>query len=158
VRRQAYWSYLAGGYHTYGNTDTWNFGSYKPEGTRDWKEALRSPGAASLSVLAKLFAALEWWELVPDPSILASGAGDGVARNVAMRSVDGDRILAYLPGPAAVSVDLRKITGAESALATWIDPRTGTRTASGQVPAAGVRRFSAPEGWQDAILLIEAQR
>ncbi len=26
IRRQAYWSYLAGGYHTYGNTSIWNFG------------------------------------------------------------------------------------------------------------------------------------
>jgi hypothetical protein len=75
-----------------------------------------------------------------------------------MRSVDGGRILAYLPGPATVAVDLRKLTGAESALATWIDPRTGARTASTRVPTADVRPFSTPEGWQDAMLLIEARR
>ena len=37
-------------------------------------------------------------------------------------------------------------------------PGPGRRTASEQVPTAGVRPFSAPEGWQDAILLIEARR
>ena len=65
VRRQAYWSYLAGGYHTYGNTDVWNFGSYRPEATQDWKAALDSPGARSLTVLARLFRSLEWWRLAP---------------------------------------------------------------------------------------------
>lgn len=41
ICQQAYWSYLAGGYHTYGNTNTWNFSSYQPEGTQDWRDALR---------------------------------------------------------------------------------------------------------------------
>ncbi|MDO8543534.1 MAG: DUF4038 domain-containing protein, partial [Opitutaceae bacterium] len=40
IRKQAYWSYFAGGYHTYGNTNVWNFGTYAPEGTQDWKTAL----------------------------------------------------------------------------------------------------------------------
>ncbi|MCA1684844.1 MAG: glycoside hydrolase family 140 protein [Planctomycetia bacterium] len=158
VRRQAYWSYLAGGYHTYGNTNTWNFGTYKAEVTADWKGALRSPGAASLSVLSKLFASLKWWELVPDQSLFATGAGDGEARNLAMRSADGGVILAYMPAPATISLDLRKLAGAGAASATWIDPRTGARTAIGEVSKGRVRRFATPEGWPDAVLLIEGRR
>ena len=158
IRQQAYWSYLAGGYHTYGNTNTWNFGSYEAEGTRPWKEALRSPGAGHLSILAKLFTSLEWWRLAPDPSVIADGASDGATRNVATRAADGSLILAYLPGPTTISVDLRKVRGADAALATWIDPRTGARRETGERPTAGVRRFSTPEGWQDAILIIQARR
>jgi hypothetical protein len=156
IRRQAYWSYLAGGYHTYGNTNTWNFGSYKPEGTGDWKAALRSPGAQSLTVLARFFTSLAWWELVPDPSVLADAGGD--PPSAAMRSVDGDRLLVYLPGPATVSLRLERITAAGAARATWVDPRTGDRTSAGEFPAKGERAFTAPQGWPDALLLVEAKK
>ena len=133
VRRQAYWSYLAGGYHTYGNTNTWNFGSSKAEVTADWKGALRSPGAASLSVPSKLFASLKWWELVPDQSLFATGAGDGedAERRHALRPTAGS---SWLCTPAPISLDLGKLAGAGPASATWIDPRTGERTAIGRGP------------------------
>ncbi len=82
IRKQAYWSYLSGGYHTYGNTNVWNFGSYKAEASQDWKLALDSPGVASLSVLKKTLDSMKWWEFVPEPSIL-----EGDSKNVGMRSV-----------------------------------------------------------------------
>ena len=126
--------------------------------TADWKGALRSPGAASLSVLSKLFASLKWWELAPDQSPFASGVGDGEARNVAMRSAEGGVILAYMPEPASISLDLGKLAEPGVASATWIDPRTGARTAIGDVPSGRVRRFATPEGWPDAVLLIEGRR
>nr|CAA9254396.1 GH140 [uncultured Armatimonadetes bacterium] len=157
VRRQAYWSYLAGGYHTYGNTDTWNFGSYKPEASQDWKAALRSPGAASLSVLARLFRTLEWWKLSPEPTAIAGGAGSPGELSVAMRSAEGDRMLAYLPAPSTISLRLDRITASRAARATWIDPRTGARSAVGAFPTAAPHAFTTPQGWPDALLLVQAQ-
>jgi hypothetical protein len=156
VRAQAYWSYLAGGYHTYGNTNTWNFGSYKPEATQGWEDALHSPGAEGLSVLAKVLTPLPWWRLIPDRSVLASGAGDGEAWKAATRSADGDLLLAYLPGPGAVELDLGRITAGGPARATWIDPRSGDRATAGEFPAEGRRRFTTPGGWQDALLIVAA--
>jgi hypothetical protein len=158
VRKQAYWSYLAGGYHTYGNTDTWNFSSYKPEGTQPWKEALDSPGARHLSVLARLFKAMEWWRLGPDVSVIASGAGSGESLSAAMRSGEGDVVLAYLSGPATVSLHMDRVTTGGSARAVWIDPTTGERTVFGEFPTRGERSFTVPEGWKDALLLVEAQQ
>lgn len=160
VRKQAYWSYFAGGYHTYGNTDTWNFSSCKPEATQNWREALESPGAASLSVLAKLLISLEWWRLVPDPSVFAGGMGSGETLNVAMRSEKGDRLVIYLASPAAISLHMDRIRTAQKARATWIDPRTGARSAANgkEFPANGTHEFSPPEGWADAILLLEAKK
>jgi hypothetical protein len=157
IRKQAYWSYLAGGYHTYGNTDTWNFSSYKPEGTQDWKAALHSPGAAHLSVLAKFFKSLPWWQLVPDQTLFAEGAGTGETLNAAMRSTEGDRLLVYLSHPTPISLHLDRIT-AGAALATWIDPQTGARTAIGEFPTKGTRSFTPPDGWQDALLWVEGRR
>lgn len=157
VRKQAYWSYFAGGYHTYGNTDTWNFSSYKREATQDWKTALESPGAASLSVLAKLFISLEWWKLVPDPSVFESGAGSGQALNVALRSTARDCLLVYLAGPATVALRLDRMAAGKTARATWIDPRSGARTVIGEVPTSQTRSFSPPKDWNDAILLLVAE-
>ncbi len=157
IRKQAYWSYLAGGYHTSGNTNTWNFSSYKDEGTQDWKTALQSPGAAHLSVLAKFFASLAWWKLIPDPALFAEGSGRGETLNAAMRSAAGDRLLVYLSAPVTFSLHLDALSAAPMARAVWIDPRTGTRSLGEKFPATGVRSFSTPPDWPDALLLIETQ-
>jgi hypothetical protein len=150
IRQQAYWSYLSGGYHTYGNTDVWNFSSYKGEAFEDWKLALHSPGAKHLGVLRKIFDSLDWWKLVPDPAVLA-----GQTEALALRSTAGDAILIYLSSPAAVSVRMDKITAAGSVEATWIDPRNGARTQTGTFPDKGTASFSPPGGWEDALLLLK---
>lgn len=66
------------------------------------------------------------------------------SRAAAMRSPSGDRLLAYLPGPGAVAVDLGKLTAGGPAHATWIDPRGGDRADLGEFPATGRRRFATP--------------
>jgi hypothetical protein len=48
VRRQAYYSYLCGGHHTYGHNDSWRV-------LPSWKEALDAPGAVQLRTLKKIF-------------------------------------------------------------------------------------------------------
>ncbi|MEN6334462.1 MAG: DUF4038 domain-containing protein, partial [Phycisphaerales bacterium] len=153
IRKQAYWSYLSGGYHTYGNTNVWSFGSYKAEASQDWRLALDSPGVAHLSVLKNILASVEWWRFVPDSSILA-----GEAKDVAMRSVQGDAILVYQSGPAATSVRMDKITAAQSVQAVWIDVRTTDRTPAGSFPTEGTVSFKPPAGWEDGLLLLGPSR
>jgi hypothetical protein len=148
IRQQAYWSYLSGGYHTYGNTDVWNFGSYKGEAFQDWKIALHAPGATHLGVLRKILESLPWWKLVPDPSILAGGT-----TAVAACSASGDMILVYLSSPTDVFVRRDKIP--RPVQATWIDPRTGDRTPAGTSPDQEASSFSLPSGWEDALLLLQ---
>lgn len=157
IRNQAYWSYMAGGYHTYGNTNTWNFGSYKPEATQDWKAALSSPGVENLSTLVQFFTGREWWKLVPDLAVFAANTSKREIQNAAMSSTDGDSLVVYLPSPTTVSLHMEKIATAKSARATWIDPKTGARTTIGVFPTTGTRAFSSPQGWPDALLLIEAE-
>ena len=41
------------------------------------------------------------------------------------------------------------------AKASWIDPRTGDATHAGSFPASGVQAFTTPEGWEDAVLVVE---
>jgi len=59
VRKQAYWSYLAGGFHTYGHNDIWRKNP-------TWRQALDAPGARQMGILKKIFTARHWWKLVPD--------------------------------------------------------------------------------------------
>ena len=53
IRKQAYWSYLSGGYHTYGNTSIWNFGIEAYYSKKPWKDALTDPGAVHVSIAAR---------------------------------------------------------------------------------------------------------
>jgi hypothetical protein len=42
--------------------------------------------------------------------------------------------------------------------ARWIDPKTGNSTATGSFPNTSTQSFSTPEGWEDAILILEPLR
>ena len=63
TRRAGYWSYLAGGFYSYGHRDNWK----APLTWRDWYD---SEGARQMKVMGDIFRSLEWWKLVPDNSVL----------------------------------------------------------------------------------------
>jgi hypothetical protein len=156
IRRQAYWSYFAGGYHTYGNTDVWNFSTYRDEATQNWRDALQSPGAAGLTVLRTFFDSMPWWTLIPDNSVLGAGAGQPGDGPVALRAGDGTTTLVYLPIRREVNVDLSHIPAGRKAQATWFDPAAGTYTEAGIVARTNARRFTPPGNLEDAILVLRA--
>ena len=151
IRKQAYWSYLAGGHHSYGHDDS----NSSPEAWRSW---IDSPGALHLGICTEVLTSLPgWWDLVPDQSLFAAGEGDGLTLNVAARSAAGDWVLVYVSSSTTVSIRL-DVTPAEGALdASWIDPTTGARTKIGGFASGGVESFSTPDGWEDALLLFERQ-
>jgi hypothetical protein len=150
IRRQAYYSYLAGAHHTYGHNDSWRV-------LPTWKQALDAPGATQLGILKKIFLERkEWWRLVPDQSVLASGGNTkGRVLNLAARHKDGQWVMVYLGSKASFSVQMNKIAAGAGVRAFWIDPRTGQTTAAGSFAATGVQSFSTPEGWEDALLILE---
>ncbi|MCK4299058.1 MAG: DUF4038 domain-containing protein, partial [Planctomycetes bacterium] len=150
VRRQAYYSYLAGAHHTYGHNDSWRV-------LPTWKLALDAPGAAQMGILKRVFMARrEWWLLVPDQSVFASGgqtAGDVLC--LAARHRDGKWAMIYLAEEASFSVIMDKVAGA-GVNAFWVNPKTGDAMPAGTFPNAGQRPFSTPDGWEDALLILEA--
>jgi hypothetical protein len=151
VRRQAYYSYLAGAHHTYGHNDSWRV-------LPTWKQALDAPGARQLTLLKRIFEGMkEWWHLVPDQTVFASGGNtEGTVLNLGARHQDGRWIMVYLGDKASFSIDMSKITAAKEVVARWIDPRTGGTVAAGRFANTGVQSFSTPEGWEDALLILEA--
>ena len=152
IRRQAYYSYLAGAHHTYGHNDSWRV-------LPTWRQALDAPGAGQLSLLKRIFLdRREWWQLVPDQTVLATGGQtEGQVLNLAARHRDGYWVMVYCGAEASFTVDLSKISGAE-AEAFWVDPRTAEPLALGRFATIGVQPFSTPRGWEDALLILEAAR
>jgi hypothetical protein len=151
IRRQAYYSYLAGAHHTYGHNDSWRV-------LPTWKQALDAPGATQLGILKKVFEGRkEWWNLVPDQDIFASGGHTGgQILNLAARHNEGRWIIVYLGGKAEFSINLNKLgPGGTKYDAFWVDPRDGTQVPirielTGKPPT-----FTTPDGWEDALLILE---
>jgi len=150
VRRQAYYSYLCGAHFTYGHNDSWRV-------LPTWKKAMDAPGAVQMGILRKVFLGRkEWWYLVPDQSIFASGGNTkGDVLHLAARHKDGKWVMVYLGARAAFSVNMGKFTAGDQVKASWIDPRTGESVSAGSFPNNGVRAFSTPEGWEDALFVLE---
>ena len=63
--------------------------------------------------------------------------------------------LVYLGGPSSVSIDLGKLASHGQLNAFWIDPRTGEQKPAGSLHAADKPEFHTPEGWEDALLILE---
>jgi hypothetical protein len=151
VRRQAYWTYLAGGHHVYGNNDNWQ----APERWRDW---LLSPGSSHLRVFRDVITSLKrWWEVIPNQSIIWRGIGGGVELNAAAHSLAADWALAYLSSSCTAAIRMDRIKTSDSVGAAWIDPRSGERRRAGTFRYADVPEFTTPDGWEDALLLLEGQ-
>ena len=150
IRRQAYYSYLAGAHHTYGHNDSWRV-------LPTWKQALDAPGAVQLGILKKVFLdRQEWWTLVPDQTLFAKGGNtNGTILNLAARHQQGKWVMVYLGSSASFSINLEKIRGVNIAKAFWIDPRNGSAVSIGSFSRAGVKEFSTPDGWEDALLVLE---
>ena len=152
IRRQAYYSYLAGAHHAYGHNDSWRV-------LPTWLQALDAPGAAQLGLLKRIFLEREeWWRLVPDQSLLSEGSViDGQVLNLAARHEDGRWAMVYCGAPASFAVDTRKIAD-PAVTAFWLDPRDGQKVPVGTLSRHAAEAFSTPEGFEDALLVLETAR
>jgi Protein of unknown function (DUF4038)/Putative collagen-binding domain of a collagenase len=153
IRRQAYYSYLAGASHTYGHNDSWRV-------LPTWKRALDAPGARQLGLMKKIFLECkEWWRLVPDQTLFATGGNtSGQILNLAARHEEGDWIMVYLGAKASFSIDLRKLAKGRAATAFWLDPRNANRLPIETLVNTGTQAFETPAGWEDALLILESSR
>jgi len=61
-----------------------------------------------------------------------------------------------LASKASFSINMNKIAAAGKVNAFWIDPRTGESIPAGSFSNTGIESFSTPNGWEDALLILEA--
>lgn len=168
LRRQEYWSVLSGATgQVYGNGYTWPFKD-------GWKERLDTPGAKQMAHVQALFSPRAWHLLVPDQKHAVVTAGFGTldatttAGNryvmtsdyvTAARTPDGSLVIAYLPTPRTVRVNMAQLSA--PATARWYDPSRGTFTAieKSSLKNAGERSFTPPgnngDGDGDWLLVLE---
>ena len=134
LRRQEYWSALSGATgQLYGNHYTWQFAD-------GWKEHLDTPGSVQLGNLARLFAGMPWFRLVPDQSHKVVTAGYGTFRSdgnvgsstyvTTAATPDGRVAVSYLPLGGTIELGMASL--APRMKARWYDPTDGTyRSVSG---------------------------
>jgi hypothetical protein len=169
LRRQEYWSFLAGACgHVYGNGYVWPFRA-------GWKDNLDTVGAIQLSYCKILFQSRPWYALVPDQTHKLVTAGYGTFSSggsphssidendyvTAAFTSDGKLAIVYIPTARTITVELTKLSG--SVTARWYGPTTGYyQTVAGSPFANTVPHdFTTPaahaDGSGDWVLVLERQ-
>jgi hypothetical protein len=159
VRRQAWWTFMAGGYFTYGQNQLWRAES-------GWTETFDTPGAMQMSILRRIWDPLPWWERIPDQTLLEEGTGNGETLNAAVRGKDGRWAMVYLSSRCHIQVRLERLS-CPKLKATWINPANGDASEAGfysaytlpgyrQVRHSNFESFKTPDFMEDALLLLEA--
>jgi hypothetical protein len=103
-----------------------------------------------MKIVRDVFESVDWWNLVPDQSIIIRGTKG----NAAARSSKGDWIMVYLTTRGPVQLKLDKIKS-RATTGFSIDPRSGAKTEFGAFNTATIYTFSLPDGWEDAILIFK---
>lgn len=153
VRRQAWWTMLCGGAgHAYGH-DGWDF-------PKQWRDIMNYPGGSQqMRHVITFFASIPWWRLVPDQrhTALVSGWGEFTKANYVAAALTDDKqtLVAYLPQPGPVVVDVAQLKG-PNLVARWYDPRKGQFSKAEKLTNRGVRRFVSPPQ-DDWVLLLTSE-
>lgn len=160
VRRAVYRSLLlsptAG--VTYGHHGIWWWGE-KPELPLTlektgiavpWNQALKSEGARSVEHLARLFSSIEWWTLIPDPSLIANQPTDAMSFIPAARNDNGNLAVIYLPQSGEIELNVQNLR--RTTVIRWFNPSNGEFTPAGRVTAASMKLRTPGEG--DWVLLV----
>lgn len=169
LRRQAYWSFLAGSCgHVYGNGYVWPLKD-------GWKSHLDSIGVTQFGYCQALLRARPWQTLVPDQGHLLVTSGYGtfssggtphfsISENdyaTAAATPDGKLAIVYMPTSRTITVDLSRM--AASVTARWYNPTNGhyAQIQGSPFPNTGPRLFSPPgthaDGAGDWVLVLEAK-
>lgn len=156
LRAQAYWTMLSGGMgQIFGNCPIWHFGASSSWcGSTDWKSNLQSGGSTSMMHLHRLFSSRPWHTLIPDfgSAVVTQGLSSGSDRAVAARASDGGTVIAYLPSPRPVTVNMSQISGTHATV-WWYSPSSGIAEQLGTYLTSGSRTFSPPGG--DSVLVLD---
>ena len=127
------------------------------------------PGPAQFTHWKNFFAALPWYDLVPDQSHAVVTAGLGKKGDASTRvsqsdyltaakTADGAFVIAYMPTPRTITVNMAALKG--PATAKWFDPTSGTYTPITESPLTNVaaRQFTPPGKNHDGdwVLLLDA--
>lgn len=158
IRRQAWWSFMGGGFFTYGHNQNWRMEA-------GFLSCLDSPGARQMGLFHQIACSRPWWKMVPDQGFFADGVSSERTLNTAVRSVDSDCAMLYLSSQCHVQLYLERILTRQVKV-TWINPQTGEQRDGGTYitgnqngkafPDGFIRTpFTVPGYWEDAVIILD---
>ncbi len=160
VRRQPYWSILAGtSGHTYGGP------LFIPP--PDWRDELNTQGTIQMGYVKQLFTTRTWWSLVPDQNnnVMIGGHGSWGSDDyvTAASNPEGTLAIAYIPPTGShartLTFDMSRFSG--TIAVSWMDPTNGLYDAVGTYNNSGTQEFTSPgsnnSGRNDWVLVLEAE-
>jgi hypothetical protein len=159
VRRQAWWTVLAGGFFTYGQDRMWRMGP-------GWTDTFDTPGARQMGVMKQIVTSRPWWRMISDQGLFNSGVSSERTLNAAMRTTDRTCAILYLASQCHVLVQLDRLA-TRRVKATFISPTSGQSREAGihetgnakpgqTFPGYNVTQlFSVPNHWEDAVLVLD---
>jgi len=164
IRMLAYGSVLQGGMGAvYGHVAVWPFGGrYLVYSPLNWRQAMDSAVARSMTYFAALFTARSWTKLVPDygtRTLMTNGWGDDGDFNFAALANDGSFGIAYFSSvPSGLTIDLSKLAGPKVEC-RWYDPTNAEYRHIATLPASGLKVFDPvgdnAGGFSDWVLVVE---
>jgi hypothetical protein len=109
-----------------------------------------------MGILKKVFLSIpEWWELIPDPSLLAAKeTKDPRIMTLACRHPRNRWIMIYSGDSSTVTVQTERFVKKEYSI-RWIDPRSGTAVKTGRFTLAEQRSLTPPSGMEDCLAILE---
>ena len=160
VRKQLYRSVFAGGCGvTYGHHAVWQFAGPRHEvinhADRDWKDAVWRPAARQVGFLRALIESRPFFRRIPDPSLIASDAGEGGQHLVGTRDREGSYAFVYFPSSDLVATISLASLKARRLRGWWFDPRTGIGTAIDNRIEGTRQEFRSPAYGPDWVLVVE---
>ena len=77
------------------------------------------------------------------------------AVNLAARFLSGDWIIVYLSSQVSFAINMEKMVAGDLVDVCWMNPVTGEQTKIGRFSNTGTQSLTTPDGWEDAVLLLE---
>jgi hypothetical protein len=153
VRQEAYWSFMAGGYFSYGSM----FGYWDKKSTcchSNVVDTMETPAVDSMVIFIKFLKDRNWYDYKPDQSFIISGASSGATVNAAALNGNKAAMLYLSTSNASVQVNMAKLNSAANVKVSRFNPVTGAISVIGEYPSSGSRTFNTG-GLTDAVILFE---
>lgn len=158
LRRQSYQALLSGACgQLFGNNPIWGFESpllpFSYTGT--WESNLDSTGSVQQQYVRQLFAAFEWWKLVPktDASLVSSSLSSGDTRLCPALASDGSFALIWVPSSQSVTVVMSNFAPSSVRVRLY-DASAGTYSTVGAYVNTGTQSIAT--GGERVIVLDAA--
>lgn len=148
IRRGFYHAVFAGAFgHTYGCHAIWQMWTPEREPVngplRSWQESLGLSGSYQMGYGRELMESRPFFSRIPDQSILASDAYEGLNRITATRDRQGSYAMVYSESGKPFAVDLLKLSG-KNIDAWWYDVRSGKSYKTGNYAQSDKQWFYPP--------------